>query len=126
MFMGASSSSEQDSSLSQLSEQTLGHLTENLHFELEEDTGALRVHLDDSSQASGRTVIINRVSGRQAGEREGEMEEGENEREVLPRSEEMVESDAEEEEEEEEEEAESRLSTLRLLARLFGGRNAVP
>ena len=135
--MGASSSSAQDSGLEGVP--TLGELTDDLHFVLDESTGDLRVRFASSSSgaaatASGGGARASGGGGREVGgegqgegvvgreEEGGDGAVGEGERE-----EEEVDVDSEESDDDDDETTQSQLSTLRLLARLFGGsRTSVP
>ena len=126
--MGASSSSAQDSGLEGVP--TLGGLTDDLHFVLGESTGDLRVRFASSS--SGAAATASGGGGREVGgegqgegvvgreEEGGDGAVGEGERE-----EEEVDVDSEESDDDDDETTQSQLSTLRLLARLFGGGQAV-
>ena len=137
--MGASSSSAQDSGLEGVP--TLDGLTDDLHFVLDESTGDLRVRFASSSSgaaatASGGGARASGGGGREVGgegqgegvvgreEEGGDGAVGEGEREE---EEEEVDVDSEESDDDDDETTQSQLSTLRLLARLFGGsRTSVP
>ena len=135
--MGASSSSEGEGQESR--RDRLEQLRENVQFEVEEETGTMRVYIGggaatrtgESVQRSGsmsrdteedqREEAPNVVPGLQRheeGEGEEDGAEGEGEGEERARLRFMLESDSDDTGDEDE----SRHSTLRLLARLFGAR----
>ena len=125
--------------MARILEETQGH---DVRFEFEDEEGDLRtVHIFNRDQ---QTVNPNRTNGSSVHDKEEESDEedvevmAEGEGQLLnARSQSPVVGEEEEEEEEEgevetdsdtEEERDlvSHISTLRMLARLFGGRTAVP
>ena len=128
--MGASSSSEGEGQESR--RDRLEQLRENVQFEVEEETGTMRMYIGGgglqrsesmSRDAEGdqREEAPNVVPGSQRheeGEGEEDRAEGEGEGEERARLRFMLESDSDDTGDEDE----SRHSTLRLLARLFGAR----
>lgn len=135
--MGSVTSTQSLRNVARILEETHGH---DVRFEFEDDDGDLRtVHIFNRDQ---RTVNPNRTNGSSVHDEEESSDEedvevmAEGEGQLLnARSQSPVGAEEEEEEEgevetdsdtEEERDLVSHISTLRMLARLFGGRTAVP